>query len=123
MRKQVRAAMIFNGSTPAQIDEIDEETFSEICVMYGDGILGNKGFYDSITPITTAVFNYMRDPNKSPPFDSKKLFPWIFEYEQNPDFEPTRQDAASNALLAFMTVAPGFDIGRFNNDGSGAISS
>jgi len=111
--RQVRAAMIFNGHKPEDIDHIDEETFAEICVMYGDGVLGGKAAYQAITPITTALFNYIRDP-KSGDFRSEQLFPWINEYEIDPDSQPDKEQIVNNQLLVFMSQAPGFDMGRFN---------
>jgi hypothetical protein len=116
MRRQVKAALIFNGHTVESIDEIDEETFTDICVMYGDGVLGGKAIYDAIAPLTTAVFNYIRQPS-TPAFKVDDLFPWVNEYEKNPDTEPTPQDKTNHALLMFMTNAPDFNIERFKNVG------
>ena len=116
MRSQVRAAMIFNGHTADSVDAIDEETFAEITVMWADGILGNRASYDALVPVTTAVFNFMRD-RSTPAFSPDKIFPWIREYSLNPDLEPTEQDKVNQALLAFMTMAPGFNIERFKNVG------
>ena len=110
----MKAALIFNGHTIESIDEIDEETFTDICVMYGDGVLGGKAVYDAIAPLTTAVFNYIRPPN-APAYKAEAIFPWVNEYDRNPEFEPTSQDKANNALLLFMTSAPDFNIGRFGN--------
>jgi hypothetical protein len=116
MRRQVKAALIFNGHTVESIDEIDEETFTDICVMYGDGVLGGKAVYDAITPLTTAVFNYIRPPS-TPAYEAESIFPWIKEYDKNPEFEPTAQDKVNNSLLAYMASAPAFDIKRFKNGG------
>jgi hypothetical protein len=106
--------MIFNGHKPADIDEIDAETFSEICVMYGDGVLGGKSAWDAITPITTAIFNYLRDPT-TPFFKSEQLFPWIKDYDINPDFQPDEEEVVSNQLLVFMSQSPGFNMERFKH--------
>lgn len=112
MRSQVQAAMIFNGHTLESLDQIDEETFSEICVMYSDGVLGGKGVFDALTPLTTAVFNYMR-PQHGPEYKSTQIFPWVIEYEQNPDLD---EDKAQSGLMAFMTSAPGFSMEMIRND-------
>ena len=117
MRSQVRAAMIFNGHTAASVDEIDEETFAEIIVMWGDGILGQRSIFDAMTPITTAVFNFMRQPS-TPAYSADKIFPWVQEYQLNPDFEPTAQDKLNQSLLAYMSAAPGFKMERFTGVGS-----
>jgi len=114
MRRQVKAALIFNGHTVESIDDIDEETFTDICVMYGDGVLGGKAIYNSIAPLTTAVFNYIRPPS-APAYKIDSIFPWINEYDRNPEFEPTEQDKANDAMLSFITTAPDFKFGRFKN--------
>ena len=56
--------MIFNGHTEQYINSLDEELFAEIQVMYADGMVGNKAIYNALTPITTALFNYMRNQNQ-----------------------------------------------------------
>lgn len=112
MRTQVRAAMIYNGHTANTVDEIDEETFAEICVMYADGLLGVRSTYEALTPLTTAIFNYIRKDG-SPPYKSTQIFPWVIEYDQNPDLE---MDKAQDGLFAFISQAPGFNMGRFNGD-------
>lgn len=113
MRRQVRAAMIFNGHTSDSVDEIDEETLAEIVVMYADGILGGKGIYDALTPITAGIFNYIRPANSSA-YKPTQIFPWVVEYEQNPDTDPDAKDNINNALLLYMTQAPGFNMEKMN---------
>jgi hypothetical protein len=102
--------MIFNGHTVDSVDAIDEETFTQICVMYSDGVLGGKGVYDAISPLTTAVFNYMR-PTGASAYKSTQIFPWVVEYEQNPDLDESK---AQNGLIGFMSRAQGFNMERFN---------
>lgn len=114
MRRQVKAALIFNGHTLQSVDDIDEETFNDICVMYGDGVLGGRAIYDALSPITTAVFNYIRKPETAP-YNADAIFPWITEYTKNPEFEPTLEDKNNQALLVFMTQAPGFNMERFKS--------
>ena len=114
MRAQVVAAMVFNGHTQEYIDSIDEELFAEIQVMYADGMLGNKSIFDALVPVTTAVFNYMR-PQNAAAYRSDQIFPCINEYANNPDYEPTPSEIASNNLLGYITQAPGFKRGRFNH--------
>ena len=112
MRRQVTAAMVFNGHTEQTVNGISEEVFTEIQVMYADGMLGNRAIFDGIAPMTTAVFNYMR-PEGVAPYKQTSLFPWINEYWQNPDNEPTPEEKVNNSLLAFVSQAKGFDKGRF----------
>jgi Golgi nucleoside diphosphatase len=114
MRRQVKAALIFNGHTVESIEEIDEETFNDICVMYGDGVLGGKATYNAIAPLTTAVFNYIRQPT-TPAYTADSIFPWINEYDKNPEFEPTEQEKVNNALITYITSAPQFSLKRFKD--------
>lgn len=108
------AAMVFNGHTQEYIETIDEELFTEIQVMYADGVIGNKGVFDALAPITAAVFNYFR-PQGASAFKVDQIFPWVQEYSVNPDTEMTPEQAASNGLLVFMSQAPGFEMTRFQN--------
>lgn len=103
--------MIFNGHTEQYINSLDEELFADIQVMYADGMLGNKSIYNALTPITTALFNYMRSQNQRA-FKSSDIFPWIDEYSINPEIE---DNGVSNSLLLFMTQAPNFKMDRFKN--------
>lgn len=101
--------MVFNGHTEQYINSLDEELFAEIQVMYADGLLGNKGIFDALTPLTTAVFNYMRSSN-SPPYRSHQIFPWINDYSTDPEII---DDSANQSLLIFLTQSPGFDKDKF----------
>lgn len=80
--------------------------------MYADGMLGNRGTFDAIAPLTTGVFNYMRAEG-APAYKQSQLFPWINEYWENPDLEPTPQDQINTALLTYVTQAKGFSKERF----------
>ena len=106
--------MIFNGHTENYIDSLDEDLFNDIQVMYADGMLGNKAIFDAIAPLTAGIFNYIRTPT-SKAFSASEIFPHITEYMVNPDFQPSAQEVASNGLLAFISQASGFNIGRFKN--------
>ena len=104
--------MVFNGHREDYVDSLDEELFADIQVMYADGMLGNKAIFDALTPVTTALFNYMR-PSGASAYRSSQIFPWINEYSENPDQVPT--DTVSQSLLAFISQAPGFSMERFKN--------
>lgn len=80
--------------------------------MYADGMLGNRGLFDSLAPVTAGVFNYMRSEN-SPPYNSNKIFPWINEYFENPDYEPSPEQQVNNSLLSYVSQAKGFSKERF----------
>ena len=108
------AAMVFNGHTQQYVESIDEELFTEIQVMYADGMLGNKGIYDALTPVTAAVFNYMRAPN-TPAVKVNEIFPWINEYSIHPDKDKPSKNAVSDGLITFISSQKGFSLDRFKN--------
>lgn len=76
--------------------------------MYADGLLGNKGVFNALSPITAAVFNYFRSVN-SPAIGANDVFPWIHEYSVDPDLDLTEKEKVNNSLLAFMSQAQGFN--------------
>lgn len=80
--------------------------------MYADGMLGNRAIFDSLAPLTTGVFNYMR-PEGAPAYKQNQLFPWINEYWDNPDLEPTPQEKVNDSLLTYVAQAKGFSKERF----------
>lgn len=80
--------------------------------MYADGMLGNKATFDGLAPLTTAVFNYMR-PEGAAAYKTHSIFPWINEYAQNPDLEPSSAEQVNTALLTFVSRAKGFSKERF----------
>ena len=107
--------MIFNGHTAGSVEDLDEDIFADICVMFSDGLLGGKGRFDSLAPLTAAVFNYMR-PAHTPACKTEDIFPWVNEYEKNPDLEVPETDKINSNLLAFLTQAPGFSMERINGN-------
>ena len=104
--------MIFNGHTEQYINSLDEELFAEIQVMFADGMLGNKAIYNALTPITTALYNYMRAPNTRA-YKPNEIFQWIDEYSTDPEITETQ---VSDSLLLFMTQAPNFKMDRFKKN-------
>ena len=57
---QAKAYMVANGTNP---DNVDEETFRQICVMYADGMIGNRVMLETLGNLTAGVYNYMRSNN------------------------------------------------------------
>lgn len=106
--------MIFNGHTEQYIDSLDDELFTDIQVMYADGMLGNKAIFDALAPLTAGVFNYMRAQG-APAYKQDQIFPWINEYAKNPDNEPTPAEQVSTSLLGYMAQSKGFKMDRFKN--------
>ncbi|CAB4133903.1 hypothetical protein UFOVP263_49 [uncultured Caudovirales phage] len=109
--------MVFNGHTQEYVESLDEEIFTEIQVMYADGMLGNRGIYDAIAPLTSAVFNYIR-ASGTPAYKSNEMFPWINEYLIHPDVD---ENKANESLLLFLSQAPSFDMERFKNGSHASI--
>ena len=99
--------MIFNGHTIQDIDALDEATMNEIIVMYADGLLGNKSLLVTQGTLTAGVFNYMRS-NNSAPHTLKSILGTAYGYMFN-----DADDNPSDALLTFMTQAPGFNMNKF----------
>jgi hypothetical protein len=99
--------MIFNGHSQNTIDAIDEATWNEITIMYADGLIGNRNLITTLGKLTTGVFNYMR-ANSSLPYDLKSVIGSAYGYI----YEDKEADP-SDALLTFMSQAPGFNIDKF----------
>ena len=99
--------MIFNGHTTQDIDALDEATMNQIIVMYADGLIGNKSIVTGIGTLTSGVFNYMRSPN-STPYNLKSILGNTYDY-----FYPSEKADPDDALLTFMSQAPGFEMDRF----------
>lgn len=98
--------MVAHGADP---NKIDEETFRQICVMYADGLIGNRAVVETLGSLTGAVYNYMRSQN-TPAYRLKQIIGRFYDYVYPPQ---DTTDEASEALLVFMTQAKGFDPGRF----------
>jgi hypothetical protein len=99
--------MIFNGHTQNTIDALDEATWNEITIMYADGLIGNRSIVTTLGKLTTGVFNYMR-PSSSLPYDLKSVIGSAYGYI----YEDKAPDP-SDALLSFMSQAPGFNVDKF----------
>lgn len=99
--------MVFNGHKIQDIDALDEATMNEILVMYADGIIGNKSIITTLGSLTAGVFNYMRSKN-SPSYDLKSIIGSAYGYiYEDKELDP------SDALLTFISQAPGFNMDRF----------
>lgn len=93
----------------ADINNIDEETFRDICVMYSDGVIGNNALIQTLGSLTGAVYNYMRSPN-SKSFMLEDIIPRVYSYLYPPQ---DNKEAVNNALLNYVTQAKGFNKNRF----------
>ena len=68
--------MIAHGANP---NEVDEETFREICVMFSDGIIGNNLVIETLGNLTAGVYNYMRS-NSSQAYTLENIIGTVYEY-------------------------------------------
>jgi hypothetical protein len=82
--------------------------------MYADGLLGNKGIFDALSPITAAIFNYLRSENATA-VKVDEIFPWVHEYSVDPSNDVDPETAVSNSLIGWMTQAKGFTMDKFPN--------
>ncbi len=98
--------MLAHGADP---DNLTEEKFRQVCVMYADGLIGNRATVETLGSLTGAVYNYMRSEN-APPYKLKQVIGRFYDYIYPP--QDTTEEA-SEALLLFMTQAKGFDESRF----------
>lgn len=99
--------MLFNGHTAETIDLIDEATFSQISIMYADGIIGNAGIIQNLGSLVAGVFNYMRDP-KQTAYSIKSILGSQYDYIfKEPEVSP------SDSLLGFVSQGKGFSLDKF----------
>lgn len=94
--------MTAHGTDP---NTVDEETFTDICIMYNDGIIGNFGLLQVLGSHTAGFFNSMLPKGKQP-FKLKDIIPTQYEYLYPPLTEQNKKDAVSKSLLAYMQSKP-----------------
>lgn len=94
--------MTAHGTDP---DSVDEERFNDICIMYVDGLVGNRGLLEVLGSLTGAVYNYMRSENQRA-FKLQDIIPRAYEYIYPPLSEEEKAEKASNALKQFMRINP-----------------
>jgi len=99
--------MLAHGANP---DELDEDVFRQIVVMYADGQIGNHGIVETIGSLTTGVYNYIREPNKPAYKLQEVIGKRFYEYLYPPQ---DSKEAVNEALSMFVTRAKGFDPKRF----------
>jgi hypothetical protein len=94
----------------ADLNNIDEDVFRQICVMYADGQIGNRSIVESIGNLTAAVYNYMREPSK-PAYELKQVIGnRFYDYLYPPQ---DNKEVVNNSLLMYVSRAKGFNKDRF----------
>ena len=91
-----------NGTDP---DSIDEERFTDICIMYVHGLIGNRGMMEVLGSLTGAIYNYMRSENQAA-FKLQDIIPKTYNYLYPPLTEQQKADQANEALQNYMKAAP-----------------
>ena len=95
--------MTAHGTDPTTVDE---ETFTDISVMWVDGVIGNRGILEVLGLLTAGQFNKMIAKGASP-YTLQKIIPRAYDYIHPPMDEKTKAEAISQALLAFAMMSPG----------------
>lgn len=98
--------MVANGTNP---DNVDEETFRHICVMYADGMIGNRGILETLGNLTAGVYNYMRSDTRKT-YTLRDIISRGYDYLYPPQ---DNTESVNDALLAFVSQAKGFTLDRF----------
>ena len=68
--------MTAHGTDP---NEVNEETFNDICLMFSDGLIGNYRIIETLGNLTAGVYNYMRSAT-APPYKLQDIIPTVYEY-------------------------------------------
>jgi hypothetical protein len=99
--------MLAHGADP---DKLDEDTFRQVCVMYADGQIGNHGVVETLGSLTTAIYNYLREPSRPAYKLQDAIGKRFYEYLYPPQ---DSKEAANEALSMYITRAKGFNPKRF----------
>ena len=105
--------MVFNGHTAESIAALDEVTMLRIQALYGDGIIGNQKMIELLGTLIAGVFNYIRDPAKTTPYQLANIIGSAYDYIYPPLPPEVKKQQVSNNLLGFMSQAPGFKKDKF----------
>jgi len=91
-----------HGTDP---DQVDEERFTDICIMYADGMIGNRGTMEVLGALTAGIYNYMRADGQRA-FKLEDIIPRGYEYLYPPLTEQEKKAKVNDALFTFMQSAP-----------------
>jgi len=95
--RQVRAYLTAHGTDP---DSIDVEMLHDICVMYADGMIGNKAIIEAIGGLTAGVYNYIRPENQSA-YTLQDIIPRVYDYIYRPLSSEEKKEKAQESLKTF----------------------
>lgn len=94
--------MTAHGTDP---DSVDEATFTDICVMYIDGQIGNRGMLELLGSLTAGVYNYMRSEHQRA-FTLQDTIPKSYEYLYPPLTPEQKAKQVNDGLMSYMRVSP-----------------
>lgn len=94
--------MTAHGTDP---DAVDEETFTDICIMYADGIIGNRGLLETLGSLKGALYNYIRAENQRA-YTLQDMIPRAHDYIYPPLSDEDKGSRVSQNLKQFMQMAP-----------------
>jgi len=99
----VKAYLIAHGADPSVVDE---ETFSDIVVMYHAGLIGNIGLLEVLGNLTAGQFNKMLPKGKTG-YKLRDIIPNTYDYIYPPLSEQDKKTQVNQSLLAFALMSPG----------------
>jgi hypothetical protein len=91
-----------HGTDP---DSIDEERFTDICIMWADGVIGNRGILEVLGSLTGAVYNYMRSENQRA-YKLNDIIPRAHDYLYPPLTEDQKKAKVNESLLSYLKAKP-----------------
>lgn len=94
--------MTAHGADP---DNVDEETFGDICIMYNDGVIGNLGLLQVLGSLTAGQFNKML-PKGSTPYKLQDIIHSSYDYIFPPLSEQDKKAQVNKRLLQFIQMMP-----------------
>ena len=94
--------MTAHGADP---DATDQEVFTDICIMWADGVIGNRGLLETLGCLTGAVYNYMRSEGQRA-YKLEDIIPKSYEYLYPPLTEEEKKRQVNEALVSYLKASP-----------------
>ena len=84
---------------------MDEERFNDICIMYVDGQIGNRGLLETLGGLKGALYNYIR-PSGQRAYTLQDMIPRGYDYINPPLTEEEKANKVSENLSTFLKISP-----------------
>jgi len=91
---------------------VDEATFTDICVMYADGLIGNQGVLEVLGALTAGQFNKMLSKG-TPAYKLEDIIGKAYDYIYPPLDPETKKSLVSDKLIAFAMMSPNAPVHLF----------